>query len=75
MRCSPLSRALVRGWHQKSKFRCLSVSCLSFTLVQMCHSLSFRWHYVRSVRLDFTVYCFSLFGYFVGAVSFVLLAF
>ncbi|EOV9228617.1 hypothetical protein ACN5ZZ_004717, partial [Vibrio parahaemolyticus] len=53
------------------KFWCLSVSSPSFTPETECLSRSFRWHYVRSVRVDFTVYGFSLFGYFVGAVSFV----
>ncbi|TOC26330.1 hypothetical protein CGJ87_24150 [Vibrio parahaemolyticus] len=74
-RRSHLNAALVRDWHQRLKFRCLSVSFPSFSLDQMCLSRSFRWHYMRSARVDFTVYGFSLFGYFVGADSFVLLAF
>ncbi len=58
VRCSLLNWALVRDWHQRSKFRCLSVLFSSFTPEWACLSRSFRWHYVRSVSLDFTVYGF-----------------
>ncbi|TBT61861.1 hypothetical protein CGI06_24610 [Vibrio parahaemolyticus] len=57
-RCSHLNAALVRGWHQRSKFRCLSVSFPSFTPEWACLSSSFRWHYMRSFRFDFSVYGF-----------------
>ncbi|TOG44373.1 hypothetical protein CGJ01_22795 [Vibrio parahaemolyticus] len=57
-RRSHLNAALVRDWHQRLKIQCLSVPCSSFSLDQMCLSRSFRWHYMRSVCVDITVYGF-----------------
>ncbi|TOQ04434.1 hypothetical protein CGH04_22600 [Vibrio parahaemolyticus] len=57
-RCSHLNAALVRDWYQRSKFRCLSVLFPSFTPELACLSRSFRWHYMRSFRFDYTVYGF-----------------
>ncbi|TBT15559.1 hypothetical protein D5E83_24245 [Vibrio parahaemolyticus] len=57
-RCSHLNAALVRDWHQRLKIQCLSASFPSFTPEWACLSRSFRWHYVWSVCVDFTVYGF-----------------
>ncbi|EGR2845562.1 hypothetical protein DMV94_24445 [Vibrio parahaemolyticus] len=58
LRCSPLNAALVLDGHQRLKIRCLLVPFPNFTPDQTCLSRSFRWHYMRSFRFDFTVYGF-----------------
>ncbi|TPA68584.1 hypothetical protein DXJ77_25060 [Vibrio parahaemolyticus] len=57
-RRSHLNAALVRDKHRRLKIQCLLVSFPRFALDRACLSRSFRWHYMRSARVDFTVYGF-----------------
>ncbi|HCE2683033.1 TPA: DUF3265 domain-containing protein [Vibrio parahaemolyticus] len=56
LRASHLNWALVRDWHQRLKIQCLMVPFPCFTPERACLSRSFRWHYMGSVCVDFTVY-------------------